>query len=146
MSVAGTMADDALAQYADKLIYLCSAQASHQLIIVAQRKVETQLDGLKLDYVKIDGMVEENKPARAAIWKKCDAKPGTYPIVLNMKTGDFWHGDDLQATQRHARAALEGETVGGGSSAAFLLTSGTVLRGWSFKCSILLTIFWAVLC
>ena len=39
-------------------------------------------------------------------WKKCDAKPGTYPIVLNMKTGDFWHGDDLQATQRHARALL----------------------------------------
>ena len=106
MRVAGTMADDALAQYADKLLYLCSAQASHQLIIVAQRKVETQLDGLKLDYVKIDGMVEENKPARAAIWKKCDAKPGTYPIIINMKTGDCWHGDDLQATQRHARALL----------------------------------------
>ena len=111
MRVAGTMADDALAQYADKLLYLCSAQASHQLIIVAQRKVETQLDGLKLDYVKIDGMVEENKPARAAIWKKCDAKPGTYPIVLNMKTGDFWHGDDLQATQRRARALLLAPTI-----------------------------------
>ena len=111
MRVAGTMADDALAQYADKLIYLCSAQASQQLIIVAQRKVETQMDGLKLDYVKVDGMIEENKPARAAIWKKVDAKPGTYPIVLNMKTGDFWHGDDLQATQRHARALLLVPTI-----------------------------------
>ena len=100
------MAEDALAQYADQLIYLCSAQASSQLIIVAQRKVETQIDALKLEHVKIDGMVEENKPARAAIWKKVDAKPGTYPIVLNMKTGDFWHGDDLQATQRHTRALL----------------------------------------
>ena len=69
------------------------------------------MDGLKLDYVKIDGMVEENKPARAAIWKKVDAKPGTYPIVLNMKTGDFWHGDDLQATQRHARALLLAPTI-----------------------------------
>ena len=106
MRVAGTMADDALAQYADKLLYLCSAQASHQLIIVAQRKVETQLDGLKLDYVKIDGMVEENKPARAAIWKKVDAKPGTYPIVLNMKTGDFWHGDELQVGDAPPRHAL----------------------------------------
>ena len=90
------MAEDALAQYADQLIYLCSAQASSQLIIVAQRKVETQIDALKLEHVKIDGMVEENKPARAAIWKKVDAKPGTYPIVINMKTGDFWHGDELQ--------------------------------------------------
>ena len=98
------MAEDALAQYADQLIYLCSAQASSQLIIVAQRKVETQIDALKLEHVKIDGMVEENKPARAAIWKKVDAKPGTYPIVINMKTGDFWHGDELQAPQRHARA------------------------------------------
>merc|ERR1711935_1048544 len=96
MRVAGTMAEDSLAQYADQLVYLCSAQASSQLIIVAQRKVETQIDALKLEHVKIDGMVEENKPARAAIWKKVDAKPGTYPIVLNMKTGDFWHGDDLQ--------------------------------------------------
>ena len=104
MRVAGIMAEDALAQYADQLIYLCSAQASSQLIIVAQRKVETQIDALKLEHVKIDGMVEENKPARAAIWKKVDAKPGTYPIVINMKTGDFWHGDELQAPQRHARA------------------------------------------
>eukprot|EP00320_Phaeocystis_rex_P002639 CAMPEP_0119063322 /NCGR_PEP_ID=MMETSP1178-20130426/6698_1 /TAXON_ID=33656 /ORGANISM="unid sp, Strain CCMP2000" /LENGTH=108 /DNA_ID=CAMNT_0007044687 /DNA_START=31 /DNA_END=357 /DNA_ORIENTATION=- len=87
---------DPLAQYADKLLYLCSGQASQQLIIVAQRKVETQMDGLKLEHIKIDGMVEENKPIRAEIWKKCEAKPGTYPIVLNMKTGDHWHGDELQ--------------------------------------------------
>lgn len=95
---------DPLAQYADKLVYLCSAQASQQLIIVAQRKVETQIDALKLEHVKIDGMLEENKPARAAIWTKCEAKPGTYPIVLNMKTGDYWHGDELQVPQRHARS------------------------------------------
>ena len=95
---------DPLAQYADQLIYLCSAQASSQLVIVAQRKVETQIDALRLEHVKIDGMVEENKPARAEIWKKCEAKPGTYPIILNMKTGDFWHGDELQAPSRHARS------------------------------------------
>ena len=114
------MAEDPLAQYADQLVYLCSAQASSQLIIVAQRKVETQIDALKLEHVKIDGMVEENKPARAAIWKKVDAKPGTYPIVLNMKTGDFWHGDDLQVPQRHARALLLAPTIAPLTAFAFL--------------------------
>lgn len=33
-----------------------SGQASQQLVIVAQRKLETQLDGLKIKYVKVDGM------------------------------------------------------------------------------------------
>lgn len=37
-------------------VYLMSGQASAQLIIVAQRKLETQLDGLKIKYVKVDGM------------------------------------------------------------------------------------------
>jgi len=86
----------ALDQYADKLVYLFSAQPSGQLAIVAQRKVETQMDGLKLDYVKVDGMDPANKEARAAVWAKTEAKPGTYPIVLDMKTGTSWMGDDLQ--------------------------------------------------
>ena len=122
MRVAGIMAEDPLAQYAEQLVYLCSAQASQQLIIVAQRKVETQMDALKLEHVKIDGMVEENKPARAAIWKKVDAKPGTYPIVLNMKTGDFWHGDELQAPQRHDRALLLAPTIAPITAFAFVAT------------------------
>ena len=87
----------ALDAYADKLVYLCSAQASQQLIIVAQRKIETQLEGLKMEYSSVDGMLPENKEARGEIWKLCEAKPGTYPIILNMKTKQFWHGDELQA-------------------------------------------------
>ena len=96
----------ALDAYADKLVYLCSAQASQQLVIVAQRKVETQLDGLKLAYVSVDGMEPENKEARKAIWEMAEAKPGTYPIVVNMKTGQCWTGDDLQVPPAHAHSRL----------------------------------------
>ena len=77
-------------------IYLCSAQASNQLTIVAQRKVETALQGLKVAYTPVDGMEEENKPVRKAIWDKYEAKPGTYPILVDMQTGSAWFGDDLQ--------------------------------------------------
>ena len=58
-------------------VYLMSGQASQQLVIVAQRKLETQLDGLKIKYVKVDGMgaLSRTLPPRPCIasrWQLTD--------------------------------------------------------------------------
>ena len=87
---------DELAAFAGKCVYLYSSQSSNQLTIVAQRKVDTQLEGLKINVEKVDGMAEENKAVRKAIWEKVGCKPGSYPILLNMATGN---GYDLEAIQ-----------------------------------------------
>mmetsp|Transcript_7136 Transcript_7136/g.18461 ORF Transcript_7136/g.18461 Transcript_7136/m.18461 type:complete len:116 (+) Transcript_7136:17-364(+) len=86
----------ALDSFSGKCVLLMSGQSSNQLTIVAQRKIETQLEGLGIEYTKVDGMEPDNKEARAALWAKADAKPGTYPIVFNMQSGKYWYGDDLQ--------------------------------------------------
>ena len=39
-----------------QLLYLHSSQSSSQLVIVAQRKLETQLESYSVPFVKIDGM------------------------------------------------------------------------------------------
>ena len=39
-----------------QLLYLYSSQSSSQLVIVAQRKLETQLESYSVPFVKIDGM------------------------------------------------------------------------------------------
>merc|ERR1712046_266142 len=88
-------------------VYLYSGQASNQLTIVNQRKLETQLDAHKIDYVKLDGMEPANKDARKAIWDKLGVKPGTYPIVIELVTGEFWHGDELQIAMDNSTIATK---------------------------------------
>ncbi|EOD04243.1 hypothetical protein EMIHUDRAFT_453932 [Emiliania huxleyi CCMP1516] len=85
--------------YAGKLLYLHSSQSSSQLVIVAQRKLETQLESYSVPFVKIDGMELEKKEVRKAIWEMSDQKPGTYPILVDMVNGKCYAGDDLQASQ-----------------------------------------------
>merc|ERR1712087_401060 len=87
---------EALEQYHGQCVYLYTSQSSNQLITVAQRKVQTQLDGLKIGYASVDGMDTDKKEVRKAIWDMAGAKPGSYPIIVNMATGKCWQGDSLQ--------------------------------------------------
>jgi hypothetical protein len=67
-----------------------------QLATVATRKMATQLQGLRVPFLEVDGTQVEHKDVRAALWKAAGAKPGTYPILYSGLTGFVTQGDALQ--------------------------------------------------
>ena len=89
-------ASDPLAQYASMCVVLYTSMTRDQLATVAHRKIVTQLEGLKADFVQIDGIDPNHKAVRAALWAKAGAKPGTYPILYIGPSGFTCKGDEVQ--------------------------------------------------
>ena len=88
--------DDPLRTYADhgQVVLLYTSMTRDQLATVATRKVVTQLDGLGVDYVQLDGSCADHRSVRAALWALAGASPGTYPIMYVPQTGFVCKGGD----------------------------------------------------
>ena len=80
------MGDDHAALLAAKgentVLFLYTDNQGKQLQVVAIRKIETQLDGKRIPYERIDGLDPNNKDLRKAMWTISGKPPGTYPIVF----------------------------------------------------------------
>ena len=95
-AVDGGSAADPLARYANTTVVMHTSMTRDQLATVATRKIVTQLVGLGVEFVQLDGMDPENKEVRKALWSKADAKPGTYPILYVGATGYTCKGEEVQ--------------------------------------------------
>ena len=110
----------ALAAYPDKVVVLYTSMTRDQLATVATRKIVTQLEGLHVPFVELDGTQPTNKDVRSALWSLAGAKPGTYPIVFVGPTGFVCHGDAVQdlIDSGEMEAKLTGNAVAGEQVAA----------------------------
>jgi len=70
----------ALDGFAGKCVVMWTSYVSSPLFEVAWRKLETTLEGKRVQFEKLDGAAPDNKAARTALWALSGSR--TYPQVF----------------------------------------------------------------